>query len=163
MRQCSGCREPKHTHIDTKMTVLEVVKEEHEYGEALLILLKTRRGVKYQIRVFENKPIYGTAQALKSKDKIKVKGWTYGESGEAYEDEMVFFNAFSISSAFKNKSICVECMVVSCNTNFVIENLKLFVFLNPCCIIFCTRKIRTFFLETVKKALIRKKLTCLLQ
>ena len=54
MRQCSGCREPKHTHIDTKMTVLEVVKEEHEYGEALLILLKTRRGVKYQTRVFEN-------------------------------------------------------------------------------------------------------------
>jgi hypothetical protein len=76
------------------MSVLNIVQEEHEYGAAALILLETRRGVKYQTRVFENKPLYGKAKALKPADQVKVKGWTFG--GGVNEDETRFFNMYSI-------------------------------------------------------------------
>ena len=93
--QCPECEDqPKHTHIVKKMSVLNIVQEEHEYGAAALILLETRRGVKYQTRVFENKPLYGKAKALKPADQVKVKGWTFG--GGVNEDETRFFNMYSI-------------------------------------------------------------------
>ena len=41
--QCPECEDqPKHTHIVKKMSVLNIVQEEHEYGAAALILLETR-------------------------------------------------------------------------------------------------------------------------
>ena len=50
--------------------------------------------MKYQTRVFENKPLYGKAKALKPADQVKVKGWTFG--GGVNEDETRFFNMYSI-------------------------------------------------------------------